>query len=80
MRDIMTWFDATRRNNLTTNIQRAVDYYHAKRGQYPDLVYLHPETLGDDPPTIPGLVIMADERVYREHLWIGLVDQSQAVQ
>ncbi len=68
----MLWFDNDNKADLTTKIQRAANYYHAKYGKVPNLCLVHPRTLGNSPTNGMGIEIRATRSVLPNHFWLGV--------
>jgi len=71
----MLWFDNSQ-TELNTKIQKAVDYYHKKYGQIPDLCLVHPNMLKDTTVEEEKITIRPYRPVLPGHIWIGIEDKN----
>ena len=71
----MLWFDNSQ-TELNTKIQKAVDYYHKKYGQIPDLCLVHPNMLKDTIVEEEKITIRPYRPVLPGHIWIGIEDKN----
>ncbi len=70
----MLWYDSNPKNDLLAQIAQAAAYYQYKYGQYPELCYVHPDTLGVLPIRTHDIVVLPDNQVQPGHLWLGVRD------
>ena len=68
----MLWFDNDNKTDLTGKIKRAMDYYHQKYGQTPNLCFVHPSMLPASPSTDVGLELRTTRSVLPNHFWLGV--------
>ena len=71
----MLWFDNSQ-TELNTKIQKAVDYYHKKYGQIPDLCLVHPNMLKDTIVEEEKITVRPYRPVLPGHIWIGIEDKN----
>ena len=73
----MLWFDNSQ-TALTVKIQKAVEYYHKKYGQTPDLCLVHPSMLETNQRQleINKLTVRPYRPVLPGHIWIGIEDKN----
>ena len=71
----MLWFDNSQ-TELNIKIQKAVDYYHKKYGQVPDLCLVHPNMLKDTIVEEEKITIRPYRPVLPGHIWIGIEDKN----
>lgn len=73
----MLWFDNSQ-SSLNVKIQKAVDYYHKKYGQTPDLCLVHPSMLEKDQTKLEvnKLTVRPYRPVLPGHIWIGIEDKN----
>ncbi|HEX7557269.1 MAG TPA: hypothetical protein VF338_11635 [Leptolinea sp.] len=70
----MLWYDSNPKNDLLSQIAQAAAYYQYKYGQYPELCYVHPDTLGDSQVKTHDITVLPDKQVQPGHLWLGVRD------
>jgi hypothetical protein len=70
----MLWYDNNSKNDLLSQIAQAAAYYQYKYGQYPELCYVHPDTLGTAQIRANDIVVLPDQQVQPGHLWLGVRD------
>jgi hypothetical protein len=70
----MLWYDSNPNNDLFSQIAQAAAYYQYKYGQYPELCYVHPDTLGTSPINTHDIMVLSDQQVQPGHLWLGVRD------
>lgn len=76
----MLWFDNDQQVDLMTRITRAVQYYIQKYGKTPNICYIHPTMLPEDPENkittsvkLPANIeIKTSNLVLPNHFWIGI--------
>lgn len=68
----MLWFDNDPQIDMRTKLNRAVAYYQKKYGQTPDLCYVHPSMIPDNPIRTAGMEVQTDQMVLPNHFWIGV--------
>ena len=73
----MLWFDNSQ-TALTVKIQKAVEYYHKKYGQTPDLCLVHPSMLDASQRQLEvnKLTVRPYRPVLPGHIWIGIEDKN----
>lgn len=77
----MMWFDRDHRRPLRERITRAVDYYRSKYGLDPNLLFLHPKTVGEESIGRLGQVeVRTSQTVLPDHFWIGVVREELAAE
>ncbi len=72
----MLWFDNDPKVDLPTKISRAASYYQKKYGVAPNLCFVHPSMVKDQPLYRNGIVVKTNLRILPHHLWIGRQDQA----
>lgn len=72
----MLWYDSNPKNDLFSQIAQAAAYYLYKYGQYPELCYVHPDTLGSSSVKTQEIIILPDLHVQPGHLWLGVREKS----
>lgn len=75
----MLWFDNDPQIDMRTKLNRAVAYYQKKYGQAPDLCYVHPSMLSENPIRAVGLDVQADQMILPNHFWIGVKPMVSSV-
>ena len=82
----MLWFDNDQKTSIPSKIERAARYYQKKYGKNPNLCYIHPKmvngkknkkngsnkTPGQDALKIGKVLVLKNEKVLPDHLWIGI--------
>lgn len=71
----MLWYDSNPKNDLLAQIAQAAAYYQYKYGQYPELCYVHPDTLGASHIQTNDIDVLPDQQVQPGHLWLGVRDE-----
>lgn len=67
----MLWFDNDKVKPLADKINEAAAYYRGKYGHEPNTCHINPRTLGETPPTLPGLTIEPSRYILPNHIWLG---------
>lgn len=76
----MMWFDSDEESPLLQRIERAVEYYRAKYGARPNVLFLHPETRGEEVlESEPNLEIEVSPTVLPDHFWLGVGAEEGAL-
>lgn len=75
----MLWFDNDPKVDLTTKISRAANYYQKKYGIHPNLCFVHPSMVQDQPENRNSIQVKTNQRILPNHLWIGIQDISNQV-
>jgi len=70
----MLWFDNDPKVDLPTKISQAANYYEKKYGVHPNLCFVHPSMLMDQPSLRNGIQVKPNRRILPHHLWIGIQD------
>ena len=68
----MLWFDNDNKVDLATRIHRAADYYQNKYGKTPNLCFVHPSMLGEEPYKSNGIEVRTTRTVLPNHFWLGV--------
>lgn len=76
----MLWFDNDKQVDLATKLSRAIQYYLKKYGKTPNICYVHPSMLPEEPEkknTAPvklpvKIEIKTSKLVLPNHFWIGI--------
>ena len=68
----MLWFDNDPQIDMRTKLNRAVAYYQKKYGQTPDLCYVHPSMMLENPIRSAGVDVQTDQMILPNHFWIGV--------
>jgi hypothetical protein len=68
----MLWFDNDPQIDMRTKLNRAVAYYQKKYGQTPDLCYVHPSMMLENPIRAAGVDVQTDQMILPNHFWIGV--------
>jgi hypothetical protein len=80
----MLWHDSDQHRDLAGKVRRAARHYTKKYGKEPDICFIHPQTLGQEPSlgarrgagknglTIDRISIQRSEQVLPHHFWIGV--------
>lgn len=71
----MLWFDNDPRSDLSAKVVRAADYYQRKYGKKPEVCFVHPSAVKDNPPAA-GIEIRSSQMVLPNHFWIGLLEHT----
>ena len=80
----MLWFDNDSKSDLISKVTRAASYYAGKYGAQPDICFIHPTTVNNQPAIeTQDQKIQAGEievrftnSVLPHHFWIGRQIQS----
>ena len=79
MRVGMLWFDDTRDAPLENIVERAIEHYTDKYGKPPNVCFVHPSALPDEPPVGEPIKILSAPDILRHHFWLGVAqDAGQA--
>jgi hypothetical protein len=68
----MLWFDNDPKTDLPTKITQAAVYYQKKYGAKPDLCFVHPSMIHEEPARSNEIEIRANRLVLPNHIWIGV--------
>mgnify|MGYP005843860519 CR=1 FL=1 len=68
----MLWFDNDTKADLSTKIKRAASYYKEKYGQTPNLCFVHPSMMKNNPAPELGIELRTTRSVLPNHFWIGV--------
>ena len=68
----MLWFDNDTKLDLPAKIQKAMEYYHKKYGQKPDLCFINPSAVPDKPPKSAGVEVQTNRMILPNHFWLGM--------
>jgi len=80
----MLWFDNDSKSDLVSKVTRAASYYTGKYGDQPNICFIHPTTVNDQ-PTINTqdqkfqageIEVRLTNSVLPHHFWIGRQTQS----
>lgn len=77
MKTGMLWFDNNPRTDLMTKVSEAVVYYTGKYGRKPDLCFVHPSMLGENPPRSNSIEVRPNRQVLPNHLWLGILEPDR---
>ena len=72
----MLWFDNDPKTGLIAKISQAANYYQKKYGIAPNLCFVHPSMLPNQPAQEGRITIRPYRSVLPGHLWIGLADKN----
>jgi hypothetical protein len=75
----MLWFDNDAKVDLTVRIARAADYYRSKYGKAPNLCFVHPKMLGENPLQGAGIEVRTTRSVLPNHFWLGVNNNGSQV-
>jgi hypothetical protein len=69
----MLWFDNDKSASLSAKVGRAAEYYRQKYGQRPNICFVHPQMVADQPVAQdkPPVEIEASKDILLHHFWIG---------
>jgi hypothetical protein len=67
----MLWFDNDPKADLTSKITRAATFYSKKYGIKPDICFVHPSMINNDPVTRNGIEVRPNPGVLPNHFWLG---------
>jgi len=80
----MLWFDNDKKSSIPVKLARAATYYFKKYGQKPNMVYAHPETLGDTKTDVTqsqfNLEIRESHMLLPNHFWVGRHRNSETIE
>lgn len=76
MRIGMLWFDNSDERDLTTRLERAIEYYEAKYGERPTTCYMHPSTLFGNPTHLAGIEVRTSNTILPNHFWLGVEEEE----
>ena len=65
--------------DMRTKLNRAIAYYQKKYGQTPDLCYVHPSMLPENPIRTAGVDVQTDQMILPNHFWIGVKQMVSSV-
>ncbi len=68
----MLWFDNDTKSDLIAKIDRAADYYRNKYGEKPNLCFVHPSMVAEDPLTGSAIEVRTTPTVLPNHFWLGI--------
>jgi hypothetical protein len=68
----MLWFDNDPKTDLPTKISQAAVYYQTKYGARPDLCFVHPSMIPENPARSGGIEVRPNRLVLPNHIWIGM--------
>lgn len=68
----MLWFDNDKSASLTAKVDRATAYYRQKYGQRPNICFVHPQMVADQPAEDkPAVAVEVSKDILLHHFWIG---------
>lgn len=71
----MLWYDDDKKRPIDEKVARAAEYYRAKFGVSPTVVWVNPAMLnGDAPASVAGVKVEARRTVLKNHLWLGVIE------
>ncbi|MFZ6026618.1 MAG: hypothetical protein ACOYYS_02785 [Chloroflexota bacterium] len=68
----MLWFDNDPQTDLAKKVARAAAYYQNKYGQTPNLCFVHPTMLKDQPVCAGAIELRQSHSVLPNHFWLGV--------
>ena len=68
----MLWFDNDPKTDIAVKINQAVDYYRHKYGQTPNLCFVHPSMVKNNPVKAGNVEVRSSRSVLPNHFWLGL--------
>ena len=71
----MLWFDDNPKSDLQTKVNQAAAYYRDKYGQEPNLCFVHPSMVADEPSDRDGVTLCTNTSMIPHHFWIGVQKQ-----
>lgn len=74
----MLWLDDDPEVDFARRVARAAAHYAEKYGRKATVCIVHPETAGDQPPTMGDMVLRVRPDVLRHHFWIGVEETAPA--
>jgi hypothetical protein len=74
----MLWFDNDPKSDIANKVERAAQYYQTKYGQTPNLCFVHPSMVTEDPLKMREIEVRANRSVLPNHFWIGVNTQPNA--
>ena len=80
----MLWFDNDSKSDLISKVSRAASYYAGKYGDQPDICFIHPTTVNNQPAIetqdqkiqAGAIEVRFTNSVLPHHFWIGRQIQS----
>jgi hypothetical protein len=74
----MLWFDEDRESDVAQKIRRASDYYRQKYGRWPNLCFVHPESIGENglSPDV-AIKVGSSQTLLQNHYWIGIEEETE---
>jgi hypothetical protein len=67
----MLWFDNDPKSDLSHKVQKAVEYYHHKYHQFPNLCLVNPAMLDKGQLKAGAVTVETSPQVQRNHFWVG---------
>jgi hypothetical protein len=77
MQEGLLWFDADPKRELAEKVARAADRYRYKFGRKPNLCYVNPTMVGNDPVECNGVRLVPAANVLKHHFWIGVEETTE---
>jgi hypothetical protein len=68
----MLWFDNDPKADLAQKVNRAAVYYQNKYGQMPNLCFVHPTMLKEQPTRAGTVELRQSHSVLPNHFWLGV--------
>jgi hypothetical protein len=68
----LLWLDADKKRDLAEKVARAVDRYHYKFGEHPDVCYVHPSALDNGLIELDGVRVIPATNVLKHHFFVGI--------
>ena len=68
----MLWFDNDSKNDLSSKVKKAADYYRSKYGQDPNLCYVHPSMIPEESVKTGKISVCSNHTIIPNHFWIGV--------
>ena len=75
----MLWLDNDPGVDLGRRVERAAAYYADKYGRKATVCVVHPETAGEQPPSVADIVLRIRPDVLRDHFWIGVEETAGGI-
>jgi hypothetical protein len=72
----MLWFDNDPKADLAQKVSRAANYYQNKYGQSPNLCFVHPTMLKEQPARAGAIELRQSRSVLPNHFWLGVNSAS----
>jgi hypothetical protein len=68
----MLWFDNDPHTDLGKKVARAAAYYQNKYGQAPNLCFVHPSMVKEQPLKAGAIELRPSRSVLPNHFWLGI--------